>query len=172
MGGPRRTMYPAFVLAVFSPPRGWLASPCWQGWASWSAPPSRPPRSTGTPVGGRLVPRSRLTEGLAWMGTGLGIGVAVGSSVAGPLIDGHGYAAGFASVAAFGCAAALIAVGSLARLRGADTRAAAFDASIGERDTIVDEGTGTPLAPLRRMLPPCRGMDASTNLRSSAERAI
>ena len=64
-----------------------------------------------------MVPRTRLTEGLSWMGTGLGIGVAVGSSVAGPLIDLRGYTAGFAAVVAFATAAALIAVFSLASLR-------------------------------------------------------
>ena len=64
-----------------------------------------------------MVPRERLTEGLSWMGTGLGIGVAVGSSVAGPVIDATGYTGGFASVVGFATAAALIAVSSLAFLR-------------------------------------------------------
>lgn len=172
MGGPRRTMYPAFVLAVFSFASGVAGFAVLAGVGVLVGATIAP-----TPIDGntrRRTPRAPL------------------SAHRGPGVDGRGsghrgrggfrrgraadrrarLGGGFASVAAFGCAAALIAVGSLARLRRADTRAAAFDASIGERDTIVDEGTGTPLAPLRRMLPPCRGMDASTNLRSSAERAI
>jgi MFS family permease len=64
-----------------------------------------------------MVPRERLTEGLSWMGTGLGIGVAVGSSIAGPVIDARGYTGGFACVVVFATVAALIAVSSLSFLR-------------------------------------------------------
>ena len=64
-----------------------------------------------------MVPRERLTEGLSWMGTGLGIGVAVGSSIAGPIIDVRGYTGGFAAVVGFATVAALIAVSSLSFLR-------------------------------------------------------
>ena len=42
-----------------------------------------------------LVPRERLTEGLTWVGTSLGVGVSVGSSVAGAQIDAAGSHAGF-----------------------------------------------------------------------------
>ena len=65
----------------------------------------------------RLVARDRLTEGLAWMGTGLGIGVAIGSSVAGWVIDLEGYQGGFAAVVGFAAAAALIALGGFSGLR-------------------------------------------------------
>ena len=34
-----------------------------------------------------LVPAAALTEGFAWVGTALGVGVAIGSSVAGPVVD-------------------------------------------------------------------------------------
>ena len=64
-------------------------------------------------------PRARLTEGLAWMGTGIGIGAAAGSSVAGQVIDVAGYHAGFVSVAGFATLAALIALGSLRSVRRA-----------------------------------------------------
>jgi len=43
----------------------------------------------GNSLIGRLVTRDRLTEGLSWMGTGIGIGVAIGSSTSGVAID-HG----------------------------------------------------------------------------------
>ena len=65
----------------------------------------------------RMVPRDRLTEGLSWMGTGLGIGVAIGSSIAGPVIDATGYTGGFNTVVGFAAAAAVIAVSSLPSLR-------------------------------------------------------
>ena len=42
-----------------------------------------------------LVPKHRLTEGLSWIGTSIGLGVALGSSFAGWLIDRHGYVAGY-----------------------------------------------------------------------------
>ncbi len=73
----------------------------------------------GNSLIGRLVPQGRLTEGLSWMGTGIGIGASVGSSVAGPVIDVAGYHGGFLCVAAFAVIAALIAVFSLRPLRRA-----------------------------------------------------
>jgi MFS family permease len=65
----------------------------------------------------RMVARERLTEGLSWMGTGLGIGVAVGSGIAGPVIDANGYAGGFVVTVCCAGVAALIAVSSLPFLR-------------------------------------------------------
>ena len=57
-----------------------------------------------------LVPRHRLTEGLAWIGTSIGVGASIGSSVAGRLIDDYGYAAGFLTAAAGTAAAFLISM--------------------------------------------------------------
>ena len=56
-----------------------------------------------------LVPSHRLTEGLAWIGTSIGLGASVGSSVAGRLIDDFGYQAGFMTAAALAVAATLTA---------------------------------------------------------------
>jgi len=65
----------------------------------------------------RLVPDSRLTEGLAWMGTSLGIGVSIGSTVAGHAIDVYGYHGGFVCAAASGILACLIGLVSIPVLR-------------------------------------------------------
>jgi MFS family permease len=92
----------------------------------------------GNTVIGRLVPRDRLTEGLSWMGTGLGIGVAVGSSVVGPVIDGTSYAGGFAVTAGFAATAALIAVSSSGRLTRAVAAVTAADREADERETIFE----------------------------------
>jgi MFS family permease len=73
----------------------------------------------GNSLVGRLVPQARLTEGLSWMGTGIGIGASIGSSVAGQVIDATDYHGGFVCVAAFAAVAALIAVLSLPSLRKA-----------------------------------------------------
>jgi MFS family permease len=49
----------------------------------------------------QIVPESRLTEGLAWIGTALGVGVSIGTSAAGWLIENVGFRFGFvASIAA------------------------------------------------------------------------
>lgn len=64
----------------------------------------------GNSLIGRLVTRDRLTEGLAWMGTGIGIGVAIGSSISGQAIDAGGYHGGFMVVAGFAGLAAVIAL--------------------------------------------------------------
>jgi MFS family permease len=68
---------------------------------------------------GQLVPASRLTEGLAWVGTGIGIGASIGSSVAGQLIDHAGYGAGLATVTGFGLLAAVLTLTSARRIRRA-----------------------------------------------------
>jgi MFS family permease len=64
----------------------------------------------GNSLIGRLVPAGRLTEGLSWMGTGIGIGAALGSSVAGRAIDTGGYHSGFVVVVVCAGLAALIAL--------------------------------------------------------------
>jgi MFS family permease len=95
----------------------------------------------GNSLIGRLVDRERLTEGLSWMGTGLGIGVAIGSSVVGPAIDANSYAAGFAITSGFATLAAVIAVSSFAGLTRAVARAAEADEAdnaAGERETIFE----------------------------------
>jgi MFS family permease len=57
-----------------------------------------------------LVPAGRLTEGLAWVSCSLGIGVSVGSVLAGQLIESVSYRAGFVTVAAAGAVATVIAL--------------------------------------------------------------
>ncbi|MDR2379234.1 MAG: MFS transporter [Bifidobacteriaceae bacterium] len=59
-----------------------------------------------------LVPTQRLTEGLAWVGTALGLGVSVGASLAGQLIDKVGYQSGFAAMAIAGFVATGLALAS------------------------------------------------------------
>ena len=68
-------------------------------------------------VVGRVVPAGRLTEGLSWLGTGIGIGVSIGQSVSGRLIDAVGYRGGFVTVAAFALAAAVAGLVGLPVLR-------------------------------------------------------
>lgn len=76
----------------------------------------------GNSLIGRLVPESQLTEGLAWMGTGIGIGAAAGSSVCGHVIDLAGYPEAFMAVAGFGLAALVLAFASLPALRAFSAR--------------------------------------------------
>jgi MFS family permease len=73
---------------------------------------------TGNALVQAIVPENRLTEGLAWVGTALNVGVSVGSSVAGSRIDAAGSHGGFVVVlvsAGFAVAATAVA---LPRLRG------------------------------------------------------
>jgi MFS family permease len=51
------------------------------------------------------VPRAQLTEGMTWISTGLAVGVALGSSVAGWVIDAAGARAGYGVPAASGAVA-------------------------------------------------------------------
>jgi len=86
----------------------------------------------GNTLIGQLVSRDRLTEGLSWMGTGIGIGASIGSSVSGQVIDGVGYHGGFMTVTVFATLAALISLAGRPALRRA---VAAGDAGPGAPET-------------------------------------
>lgn len=57
----------------------------------------------------RVVPRSRLTEGMAILHTGMGFGIAPGAAVAGQVIDAHGASAAYVVPAAAGLLGAVAA---------------------------------------------------------------
>ncbi|MEU3656553.1 MFS transporter [Streptomyces sp. NPDC032161] len=64
------------------------------------------------------VPRTALTEGMTWTSTGLAVGVALGSSAAGWVVDASGAEAGYAVPAAAGALAAAVAFLGYRRLSG------------------------------------------------------
>ncbi len=64
-----------------------------------------------------IVPPSRLTEGLTWMVTGLGIGVALGAALAGLAIDAIGITAGFGVTLTAGLIVLLVAAGGYRLMR-------------------------------------------------------
>ncbi len=64
-----------------------------------------------------LVPSNRLTEGLAWVGTSIGAGAALGSWLAGTRIDAVGSSGGFWVAMIAGWACAVLAVVALPQLR-------------------------------------------------------
>ncbi|PLW66344.1 MFS transporter [Streptomyces sp. SCUT-3] len=66
-----------------------------------------------------LVPRTRLTEGMTWTGTGLAVGVAIGSSAAGRAVDAVGAHAAFGVAVAAGALASVVAFPGYRRLRPA-----------------------------------------------------
>lgn len=72
---------------------------------------------TGNGLVTTLVPPGRLTEGLAWVGTALGVGVSLGSSLGGSMIDRAGSAGGFGVVVAGGGAALVATLVALPVLR-------------------------------------------------------
>ena len=59
----------------------------------------------------------RRTEAMSWLSSGIGVGLAVGSSVVGFIIDAHGPRAGYAFAAACGAASAVTCLLGLRRLR-------------------------------------------------------
>ncbi|MCX5611723.1 MFS transporter [Streptomyces sp. NBC_00047] len=62
------------------------------------------------------VPRAKLTEGMTWISTGLAVGVAIGSSVTGLVIDAAGAQRGYVVSIASGAAAAAVAFAGYRRL--------------------------------------------------------
>lgn len=74
-----------------------------------------------------LVPAGRLTEGLTWVGTALGVGVSVGAWAGGVMVDRSGSGGGFAVVMAAGGVAALTALLALPTLRAATSTVRVLD---------------------------------------------
>ena len=72
---------------------------------------------TGNAVVQAVVPRVRLTEGLAWASTAIGVGFAGGMSLAGEVIERFDAGAGYLVVLAAGWLAVLIALAGLRVLR-------------------------------------------------------
>ena len=64
----------------------------------------------------RHVPRTQLTEGMTWTSTGLAVGVALGSSAAGWVVDSSGAEAGYVVPAVAGALAAAVALLGYRRL--------------------------------------------------------
>ena len=61
----------------------------------------------------RLVPAAKLTEGITWVMTGIGIGMAIGSATSGWVIDEFGASSGFSvSVVAGATALAVVLAGN------------------------------------------------------------
>src|SRR5690606_35993145 len=71
-----------------------------------------------------LVVRRRLTAGLAWLHTGITLGVSAGSALAGSLVYTSGSTGGFAVLAVSGAAAVLAALALAPVLRAQDRGAA------------------------------------------------
>ncbi|MBO3723475.1 MFS transporter [Actinomyces bowdenii] len=76
-----------------------------------------PTITTGNNIIQVTVAPSQLTEGLAWVGTSLNIGVSLGSLLGGRIIDSAGSTGGFLVVAAFAWLALLVGLGRLRTLR-------------------------------------------------------
>ncbi|MEU5220924.1 MFS transporter [Streptomyces sp. NPDC020807] len=67
------------------------------------------------------VPRTKLTEGMTWTGTGLAIGVALGSSAAGWVVDASGAEAGYVVPVVSGALAVVVGLLGHRRLRRPET---------------------------------------------------
>lgn len=66
-----------------------------------------------------LVPRARLTEGFAWLGTAMGAGISLGSWIGGWRIDEAGARGGYLVAATVGWVCAVFALVAVRRLRAA-----------------------------------------------------
>lgn len=72
---------------------------------------------TGNALVQELVPENRLTEGLTWVGTSIGVGFAVGTSLAGEAIDRYGAHGGYAVVMGAAALSAVVAIAAIGTLR-------------------------------------------------------
>ncbi|MBM7111368.1 Major Facilitator Superfamily protein [Brevibacillus laterosporus] len=71
----------------------------------------------------KIVPESQITEGMTWAITGLGIGVALGSAVAGWFVDRFGARSGFFVAVVAGVLALVIIILGYRALRSAYNQA-------------------------------------------------
>lgn len=74
-----------------------------------------------------IAPPRRMTEGFTWLGAAIGIGVSLGASVSGTMIDAHGPRGGFVVVAAAASAALLVGLAAAPVLRRAGERRPTLD---------------------------------------------
>jgi MFS family permease len=81
-----------------------------------------------------LVSPRRLTEGLTWVSTAIGVGFAIGSSTAGAVIDDHGPHAGYYVVVGAAALATAVALAGARGLRGAVARRAELPTAAPEPD--------------------------------------
>jgi MFS family permease len=81
--------------------------------------------------------RGRRTEAMSWLSSGISVGVALGASVVGFIIDAHGPRVGYAFAAGCGVASAATCLAGLRRLRPKDPK-----------DPKGPSGSAEPAAPV------------------------
>ncbi|MDI3386327.1 MFS transporter [Streptomyces sp. B-S-A8] len=96
------------------------------------------------------VPRAKLTEGMTWTSTGLAVGIALGSSASGWVIDAAGARSGYAVPGVAGIAAVAVAFLGYRRLkRPVPQRGGAYEHaahSAAERPERIDGTAADPVA--------------------------
>lgn len=115
---PRQFLYAAFATALTTLPLLWVHNVLTLAAAMFVAGLFfAPTMIVAMGLVERLVPPSRLTEGLTWMVTGLGIGVALGAALAGLAIDAVGIKAGFGVTLIAGLVVMAVAAGGYRLMR-------------------------------------------------------
>jgi len=115
---PRQFLYAAFATALTTLPLLWVHNVLTLAAAMFVAGLFfAPTMIVAMGLVERLVPPSRLTEGLTWMVTGLGVGVALGAALAGLTIDAVGIKAGFGVTFTAGLVVLLVAAGGYRLMR-------------------------------------------------------
>ncbi|WEE05376.1 MFS transporter [Serratia marcescens] len=115
---PRQFLYAAFATALTTLPLLWVHNVLTLAAAMFVAGLFfAPTMIVAMGLVERLVPPSRLTEGLTWMVTGLGVGVALGAALAGLAIDAVGIKAGFGVTLTAGLVVLLVAAGGYRLMR-------------------------------------------------------
>ncbi|HCR2982806.1 TPA: MFS transporter [Serratia marcescens] len=115
---PRQFLYAAFATALTTLPLLWVHNVLTLAAAMFVAGLFfAPTMIVAMGLVERLVPPSRLTEGLTWMVTGLGVGVALGAALEGLAIDAVGIKAGFGVTLTAGLVVLLVAAGGYRLMR-------------------------------------------------------
>ncbi|MDM7855186.1 MFS transporter [Cellulomonas alba] len=104
----------------------------------------------------QLVPAERLTEGLTWVTTALGVGVSVGSSVAGQRVDADGAHGGYLVVVGAGAFALVATVAAYRTLRAPTpgARAAAGPGACEDESPSASAGAAVAAVEVSRVAEP------------------
>jgi predicted MFS family arabinose efflux permease len=109
----------------------------------------------------RRVPPQLMTEGMSWLSTSIGVGLALGTPVAGRIIDAKGAHWGYAFALCCGVASAAVCLAGVRRVRlpvsggSGPSAIGGSGVSPGQRCGVSPEGTVPPRASRADMVAPC-----------------
>ncbi len=142
------------ALAVVTLPLPFLPNIWWIGGGLMLAGVAcSPALISGLSLVERIVPAHRLTETMSWTGSGMAVGIAMATPLAGLLIDSHGASAAYWVTSGCAIGASLVALVVLPSLRRSITAATQIDSDQAAGQSVVSDLMPAMVTPGRELLP-------------------